>query len=765
MARKTTTTTLVRVRRMLLFGLLVFVGTLIALYMFGRPPAQGPNFADVAESPGDQEFVSIGRNFRRQVTEDGKRLFEIEADTLLSNEADLIVLEGVKVIMLRDGGKEYIIEADRAKYNLTLKEGTLTGSVVISGSDGLRLETEGLELLRRGTIVVSTAPIRLFMGGAYEGQAQRFEVHFPRDRIMLAGGVRLSSAPGRYPSSTLRARKTVFFRDTHNFLAEGRVMLRREQDTLRARRLSVNFDETDSNILFANASWEVEGNLGQFDSDGLPATAVITGDELSIVFNELSGDPERLELGGADGGIARLSVTDATGLDREMVADYLWADFADGALRQAEGVGNVSISEGLSFAPAVQLRQLCADSAEAVYLDDGALESMTLAGDVTYSEPDLHAGGDELKSEGDAGTIDMTGDLAWLASSEGKLMAPHIHFDQSVGVAQALGGVRAEIISESAADLDIAEDPELPVQIEARRAEWHRQPPSFEFVEDVRAWQGENFLISQALGVEDEELVATGGVRSVWHKRAPADALESGEPDPPISIASKNMTYSPDEGRLVYQGDAALVQGGRSMRCPLLQLEINDADEFERMYCEGGTQIGDSDAGSRISGMAAIYNSAASKVKVLGEPVNITQGTGGTINARLIVYDFETAIAEIDSVKDEHADLFLTASEYFKQFGPQYGYPANPGTPTLPGAAPTGEPGAVDADGVPIDPAAPVDPTQEGVAEQTGVSTEGQATESPTVDGSTDGETQPAGSDDGDDNGDDSDNGVTGDDE
>lgn len=686
MARKTTTSTLQRVRRVLLLGLLVFVGGLIGLYLLGRRASSDLAPAADNQSLAGPEVTIIGQGFRYEVTEDGEKLFDIEADRLLSDDSALYILEGVKVTMQRENGSEYSMTADRGTYRLELNEASLEGNVVLTGSSGLRLETEGLELSRRGKVVVSSAPVRIEVGDTYRGRAQKLEVLFPRNRIVLAGRVLLETAPGVEPRASLRARKAVFFRDTHNFLAEGGVELKRETDTLQARRLSLNFDELDRNILFANASWEVKATLNRIDEDGGSSLAQVAGHQLSVVFDEETGEPERLEVGSPSGGIARLVSMDDSGLVRVMTADYLWGDFDQGRLRVAQGLGGVTVNETKKRRPRRILRHVESESVEARYDATGALSNLSLEGAVTYKESDLQAGGDRLTAQGDDGAIELMGDLAWIENDKGRLEAPEIRFERSSNKAYALGGVRAEMASTSGPDLATGEQTREPIRIEAGRAEWTGEPQEFRFDENVRAWQGENFLVSQSLAMAGEELLAEGGIRSVWQKRADPTSSEAQpeQDDGPISVAANRMRYLKDQGRLVYEGNAKIVQGARSMGCPLLQFELNEDEEFERMYCEGGTRITDDDGGNSIAGTAAIYNTKAGKVKVLGEPVRLTQSGGGTISARLMVYDFETAIAEVDSVKDEDADLFMTASEYFKQFG----YSISPPPGGVPGAVP-----------------------------------------------------------------------------
>ena len=238
--------------------------------------------------------------------------------------------------------------------------------------------------------------------------------------------------------------------------------------------------------------------------------------------------------------------------------------------------------------------------------------------------------------------------------------------DRAARTVRAFDGVRAQMVDDSKSDLAAGESAE-PVRVQAREATWTDLPRSFRFEEDVRAWQGENYLVARTLALEGDDLVGEGNVRSVWHQRAPETPADDGTAaeEPPIQISSTSMRFERDSGRLTYDGSARVVQGARTMACPQLQVQLDDNEDFERFYCEAGTTIDDGVAGNRLTGDAAIYNNAASKVRIVGDPAKLVQADGGTISARLMVYDFDTAIAEIDSVAAADADLFLTASEYF----------------------------------------------------------------------------------------------------
>ncbi len=644
MATKTTPTPLRRVRRILLTLFVLFVGGLFGLYLFGRRSG-----SELPPPAGE----------------------EIDADRLISDDQGRFVLEGVVMTAQREDGSSYSIRANRGEYQLELNEANLTGDVVLSGSRGLSMRTEGLELIRKGRIVVSSAPVTFALADAYRGRANRFEVHFPRDRITLAGQVEISTPPGSYPAASLEGRRLVVFRETHNLIAEGsNVVVKREQDSLEARRISLNFDENDDQILFALASWDVKASFRELDNDGVPASAAVEGEKLSVIFDEATGDPERFEMDAPAGGLARLTTADATGLQRSMQADYLWANFVSGRVRTAQGLGGVTLEERLRHAPDLLLRQICSVSAEAVYDAAGEMTRLELLDAVSLIESNVQASGDRLTAQGDSGPVELVGDRAWIANPQGRLEAPRIELDRESREVRAVDGVRAELANDSSPDLAGNDEGAGPIRIQAETATWTDQPRQFRFETEVRAWQGENFLVSQTLGMKDGDLVASGNVRSVWHKRSPAEAVGSlapGTEEPPVQISSTDMRFERDVGRLTYEGNAKVVQGARSMACPRLQLQLDENDDFERMFCEAGTKIDDGAAGNRLSGDTAIYNTTVGKVKILGDPVRLNQAEGGTISSRLMVYDFDTGIAEIDSVADDDAALFMTSAEYWAE--------------------------------------------------------------------------------------------------
>ncbi len=681
-----------RLRRVLLLGVVGFVALLFGLYLFGRRPS-GDVPAGVAsdQAPIGEEIV-IGNNFHYEVTEEGVTLWEIDADRLVSTQDGRYSLEGVAMAAQREDDKAYSIRAERGEYDLEANEARLTGNVVIEDSRGLRLETEGLQLVRKGHIVLSDAPVDFKMGEIYEGRANRLEVHFPRDRIRLAGRVEIRTAPGIYPTASIDARRIVVFRDTHNIVAEGSpdegsrlVDVRHGRNRLVARRISLNFDENDDEILFALASWQVQASFEQDDGDGVPTRATVEGDKLSVVFSETTGDPERLEMDAPAGGLARLTQADESGLIRSMEADYLWADFAGGRVRSAQGMGGVTLEERLRHAPEVLLHQVCSESVEALYDAAGEITRLELRDSVSFAQRDLQAGGSRLTAVGDEGPVELVGRTAWVSSRQGRLEAPRIEIDRVARQVRAEGGVRAEMAEDSSPDLEDSDEAQGPVRVQADSAVWTDEPREVEFRDEVRAWQGESFLVSDTLGMEEGDLLASGNVRSVWHEREPvgaATAAEDGsaaeEPQPPVQISSDDMRFDRELGRLIYDGNAKVVQGPKSMACPRLQLQMDDNEDFERMYCEAGTKIDDGEAGNRLSGDVAIFNQTVGKVKVMGEPVRMNQADGGSISARLMIYDFDTGIAEIDSVASEEADLYMSAEDYFAQRRAELGLPEEP---------------------------------------------------------------------------------------
>lgn len=686
-------------RRLLLVVLLVFVAAVVGLYFFGRAGRPIPQVAGGGDD-GDttENLVLVGDGFEYEVMREGRRMFHIRADKIVSKQEDDYELEGVEIQITRDDGSEYFISSDQGAYNLETEKALLTGSVLFKGPHHVELRTEGLELRRQGHFVISQTPVTFRFLQRFEGRAKEMRINSRRDLFLLIGRVRVQSLPGDSPQVTLEAKRFSYERRDLLIRAEGTpAVFTRDEDRIEARRLTLTLTEEEDSIRFVNAHWEASGHLREVPSDDIRSTLFFDADRLVVEFDAETEEPIRAELESTHlaGDPAWLLSTDDSGLERRVAGDYLQGDFVDGELRVAQVFDDVEILERLSVPDFPPLRRICSDTAEASFLAGGEIDQIVLDGDVDIHDQDIQARGDRVIATGETGLVELLsarwlaaeaaaeddpeaaaaavqiGDLAWAVHERGRIEAPRILYGRDTGGLEAGEGVRAEILGDSQIALTgNPDEAEEPIQVEARFANWSDSPSTVVFREKVRAWQGANYLLTNELeaNAETSVLTATGAVKTVWisgdddafglgGQAASSEEGEEGEigPPEPMEVTSSAMQYDGNERTLTFTGAARAVQGQRRMQCVDITLFRSEEGEFERMHCSGPLRIEDLVEDNVVSGSRAIYYPVVRKVRVWGSPVILRNGEGMELRGQTLVYDFETSTANLQSAEDLEA--------------------------------------------------------------------------------------------------------------
>ena len=638
--------------------LVVFVASVVGLYVAGRMgrSKQVPR-ATESEDQRRGELVLSGRGFEYGVTEGDREVARIKARRILSDQQDRYELEDVDLTMQHEDGSVYNLLSDRATVNVETQAATFTGNVRFRGPNQVEMTAEGLELRQDGKLLVSSSPVYFVFLERFAGRADRLRINPDRNVFVLAGSVEVDTLPGDASPMSLRCRRFSFVREQHLMRADGDTVLTRGNDVLRSRRLSVVLTEDEEKIEFILARWGVEGTLEQEEEDGQTSTVRLRGRELAIQFEAGTEDPETADLTAAEGRIASLGITDESGVERLIRGNHLVGDFESGTLRRAQAFTAVEISEFLRFAPETVLRRACADRAEALISAGGELSRVDLDGTVMLQDEGVVAFGDSAEADFETQLMQLEGTPSRLIRGGEQLEAPQIVYNQETEEIVAEENIRAMMTSGEGIDLstDVASGSE-PVRVESRRAEWGGEPPAVTFIGQVRAWQGENFLVSEELRGEPEaeRLEATGQVKTVWRPQ-PDEAGEEGDslPPEPLEVTADKMVFNRPENLLTYTGNVRAVQLKRSLRCGEIQLYLGEEGGFDRMICKGDVFLQDGESGNSVRGDKATYRPGARTVEVEGTPVVLRDPDGTQIQGKTLVYDFETATAQIKSAPSE----------------------------------------------------------------------------------------------------------------
>lgn len=640
-------------RRGLLLMLLVFVSVVVGLYALGRMGRpKPPETESDLQKEKRGELVLSGKGFEYGATQGDREVFRIKADRLLSDKENNFELEGVELHMEQEDGSVFHLSSDTALYNLDSQAATFAGNVRFRGPNQVELTADGLELQDEGDLLVSSSPVEFLFLGRFKGRANRMRINPRRNTFVLAGRVEVDSLQGDTSPMSLRCRRFSFHRKQHLLRADGDAVITRGEDVLRARRLSVVLTPDEKQVEFILAHWSVAGQFYQDGDDGQTNLVELAGRELSVQFEIGTEDPKTADLIGSDGGTVTLGVTDESGLVRLIRGQHLVGIFEAGILRRAEASDSVEISEFLSFSPTTILRTACADEAVATLSGAGELDEIHLDGTVMLQEEDVVAFGDQAHADFDTGLMDLTGRPSFLLKGSDQFEAPKIVYNQKTEEIVAEGSVRAVLTSGE--DINLATDEGSsgqPIRIEGDRAEYGGTPPTVAFLGQVRAWQGENFLVSDELrgDPESSRVSATGRVKTVWRPDPEQTDKPGALPPEPLEVTANEMLFDRQENLLLYTGSARAVQQQKSLKCDEIQLYLGEEGGFEKMICEGSVYLQDAESGNSVLGDRATYRPGEDKVEVDGTPVVLREKDGGQIQAKTLIYDFATATAQFKS--------------------------------------------------------------------------------------------------------------------
>jgi len=657
-------------RRALLVALFGFLASVVALYLLGRMgrPETDQSASDSLLGDADTELLFSGEGFEYEVSRAGQKVIHVKAQRVLSMKDDDYELQGVELTMIRKDEGEYRLSADSALYNLETQAASFRGNVHFSGPEGVHLTADGLELINDGKIIVSSSPVRFRFLNRFRGRADRMRITPGRNIFILAGHVKVNTLPGDASPMSLQCRRFSFERDRRLLRAEGSVRLKRGEDYLWARRFSVTLSEDEKRIEFIQARWDVFGGFRQEANDGSFSVVNLEGRELSVTFEGDPEVPQKAELLKGPYGPAVLTVKDASGLRRRIQADYLTGDFIDGDLRQAHGVDAVVLDEYLDVEPEVVLRSACGDTAVANF-KNGELESFRLDGDVELHGDGLQATGDRLDMGDPESEVVLTGEPAWAIREQGELKAPRIVYDPKRQEVRASEPAKAILYqASSSGPIPGGSEAGEPIRIEAREAVWSDVAGTVSFTGDVRAWQGENFMLADKLTGEmtTSRLIASGGVKTVW-RPAETDGVEEDEddvtaklPQEPLEVTASQLVYDQAESVLTYSGGARAVQAKKIMLCEEIQARLTEEDEIDEIICTVSARLEDGEAGHVVTGDRMVYRPDEERATVTGNPVVMIDGKGGRIQGKELIYDFVTGTARVRSeprkIENEQAE-------------------------------------------------------------------------------------------------------------
>ncbi len=676
-------------RTLLLVAMVVVLGGLGFLFVFGKSGQQQPLRKSLEEdelSQAGEGTALIGEDFDYTFTERERPIFRIRGDSIRADQGGTIYLDGVGLTLYDEQARAYEVESKEASFNRESNEGRLTGNVILKGN-GLMLRTNQLNINEKGRVLVSPKPIVMRYGDQYMAKADKMRVDLNEEMYVLVGHTSVESLPEAEIPLALSADRTVYERKKFLLRVEGNATLKRGREMVKAQRLSAFLTPDEKALTFINAHWNVTGRLDGPAANPEASVVRFAGRDLAVQMQpDAANQPRKVILEGGEKNRAMIETTGA-GITRTLTALQVEAMLAMGVMTDAEAFGGVELRETsrLGGGGPKETRRADGMRARAGFGPGGQLTKLTLINKVVFRDPRTRASGNRAILDLDAGRGEFFGEPVEIVSDRGKMTSPRVLYNVDNQIVNAVGGVRA--VLEQVEDSDLAGTPlgegDGPVFVESREAFWRQSPSSFLFRGDVRAWRGENLMITTELKGDKEEdrLTATGGVKTLWIPAGTAAPGKGGQAKgaaagsakrAPVEVVAQEMSYREGAGLLNYTGAVRVVQEGKTLTCERLEVKIGENNKAQVMTCLGDARMNDPAAGRLITGQKAVYDLDARRMEVTGDKVTMKDREGNLVQGKRVIYLVDDGKVEVKSKDDTAA-------------------PAASGTPSA-GTAPTPAP-------------------------------------------------------------------------
>lgn len=669
MARRPTT--IRRLRTLLLLALVLAVVVVAGLFMFGRAgrPKPGGGMPQ-GETEAGEGVTLIGDDFDYTFTERERPIFRIRGDSIRADREDTLFLDGVGVTFYDENQQAYHVESKEASFNRVNNEGRLQGDVLLRGPSNLELRTAQLQIRENGKLLLMPRPVEMRYANAYIIKGNRMRVELEDEVFVLNGDARIDSVPGADPPVLGTAERAIYERSKRLLRIEGKANLRRGKQRLSAQRITGFLTPDESGLTFLRALWDVSGQTADL-REGSTGTTMVTfkGKDLAVMLQPQGNQVRKVELDGTTKDLAVLE-TSGEGVVRTLKAPRLEGILAEGVLSQAEALGGVDLEEttraSRSESGQREVRRATGRRGEATFRPDGRLADVRLLHEVTFQDPQVKARGNRANLDLDASRGELFGTPVELESEKGTLKAPRIVYDTENQIVNAQGGVRAVLTQDSSQEL--AGSPlgegEGPVRVDSREAFWRQEPSSFIFRGDVKAWRGQNLMLSTELKGEPDadRLTASGGVKTIWIPEDPEGGKAGGaapasakgttngtgaKRNAPIEVRASELVYLEGKKILTYTGGVRVEQQGTTLACQRLDVTMNADNKPQVMTCTGQAKLNDPKGGRQIEGETAVYRLEQRDVEFTGDKVTMKDREGNVVQGRRVLYLIDSGKVEV----------------------------------------------------------------------------------------------------------------------
>jgi lipopolysaccharide transport protein LptA len=712
-----------------LAAFVICVGVVGIVYYFGQEGRERPK-QQRGNATGLEEGMKLaGQQFDYTFSNKERPIFHITGDTVSMDEDETVYLQKVGLTLWDQRGNRWDCQSVAGSLNQATKEGRLWGDVVVNGPDDLELHTAQLQIKEKGNLVMTPRPAQIFYASKYYIRTNSLQVWLPDEVYSLVGDLEIESLPDVIPPVTLSATRGIYERKRRQIRVEEDAELHRGKDVINADKMSAILSADENSITFVRALYHVVGETHTPPKPNQPETVVhFKGNDLAVLLQPEGNLVRQVDLLGDE--TARAVIESHSGeFVRTMTAPHITGNLAANVLTAAQAFEEVDIHEvgppvqpsrkgaarpgtparktdpasskstiaalpGSQVGPPVPQapakpeeppkpldRQAHAKRADATFRTDGQLSTVHLFDNVTYTDGEIKANGDRAQMDFEAGSNEFFGNPVDASSPRGKMRSPHVTYTTADELMHADQGVRA--VLEQQADQAAASGPlgsgKGPITVEAKDGYWRRNPSSFQFRGDVRAWREDNLLLAPEVNGDrlesGDQLSASGGVKTVWVPdqqsttigprkpatpapkktvRSPGSATQPpalGTKElahrGPFTVVANSLLYRDGARLLTYTDNVHVDQDGKTIDCQQLDVELDQDKKAKNMICTGNAHLNDPATGRVVDGDKAVYRVAQRKIDVTGDIVTMRDRDGNVVHGQRIIYAIDTGKAEV----------------------------------------------------------------------------------------------------------------------
>lgn len=516
----------------------VGLATAIGVYAVMEERAQ-PAPAAVVDRVDPKALIESRGNILQQVR--GTRQdYVIEAAQQLTYQGGATKLVDIKVTVKNRAGRDYVITAREAQAGEGEQELRLTGTVKLEASDGFQIATEEAFFSEQdGTVRAPEA--FTFSRGRMSGQGVGMSYDRNNDVITIREQASVAFDGDGDEAMAFDAGSAVFTRPEHRLELLGEVHVLRGRQAIDAVEATARLADDDSRVTLL----QLRGNaIVSGSGQGLEA---MSAQAMDLHYAEDGRSLERLELTG-NGRVEMRNGTASRTVLGQQLDIHLAADGSPTNIAGSDGVSLDLGGGGNSPARVIAGRSLNATGASGRGLTGARFE-----GDVEYREG--------------------TGAAARVARSE-QLEVQMA--DTAIRSATFSGNVRfQEGALRATAGRALYDPPRDSLRLAPGGA-----PAASTLVNDRVTVEAATIDLTIAGG----RIAAQGDVKTTLRPAAPAGRRGGAAPDSgrlpgllqegrAVNVNAGSFTYEGGNGRIVYDGDAALFQGETAIRARQITLD------------------------------------------------------------------------------------------------------------------------------------------------------------------------------------------------